>query len=248
MKKKYWLPALLCSGIGLLIYIFIFSYSFTGIVLFCTGALIAAFGLANRLKSRFPKAARIMRLLLWLGTVLVLLAAVVTGSLIVRAGMGAEEPEADYVIVLGAGVNGTHPSRSLYERLVAAEAYLNRYPDSIAVLSGGQGDRENITEALCMFNWLTEKGIPAERLRVEDKASSTEENIRFSLDLMEAETGKRPTQCAVVSNTYHLLRASLLAGKENLQMLGVPAKARPMYFCNMLLREIVGVWYTVLFR
>ena len=61
-----------------------------------------------------------------------------------------KEPRADYVIVLGAGVNGTAPSLSLLNRLDAVNDYLETYPDSIAVLSGGQGEGEDITEAECM--------------------------------------------------------------------------------------------------
>ena len=152
------------------------------------------------------------------------------------------------MIVLGAGVNGDVPSKSLSERLGTTQAYLERYPDAIAILSGGQGDGENITEALCMYRWLTARGIAPERLRMEDKAANTEENLRFSLALIEEEFGAKPETAAVVSSSYHLARASLLAEDEGLHMLGVPASTdNPIYFCQMFLREIVGVWYTVIF-
>ena len=52
--------------------------------------------------------------------------------------------------MLGAGVNGTEPSLSLYNRLVAAENWLREHPNSVAVLSGGQGQNEQISEAECM--------------------------------------------------------------------------------------------------
>lgn len=99
-----------------------------------------------------------------------------------------------------------------------------------------------------MFDWLIRQGIPAQQLRMEDKATSTEENLRFSLDLIEAESGTRPAKCAVLSNSYHLYRSSLLARREGLQMQGVPASTNHFFYCNMLLREICGVWYTVIFR
>ena len=47
-----------------------------------------------------------------------------------------------YLIVLGAEVIGTRPSRSLRYRLEAAQAYLERFPESIAVVSGGRGRNE----------------------------------------------------------------------------------------------------------
>lgn len=246
MKKRYWLPALIFAVLGILTYLFVFGYSFSGLVMMGVSALFLLFGVMNVLKKRLPRLMKVLHIIAWVVLIVVLAASVITGCFVVRAGSGTEENQSDYVIVLGAGVNGHAPSRSLRERLIAAEEYLNSHPDTVAILSGGQGDHENITEALCMFNWLTEHGIPAERLRMEDQATTTEENIRYSLDLIEVETGTRPTKCAVLSSSYHLYRASLLAQKEGLEMIGVPAKCSHLYYCNMLLREICGVWYTLI--
>lgn len=248
MKKRYWLPALILVVLGAATYFLIYSYSFSGLVMIALGAVLFAFGLTDALKGRLPKLMRFLRTVMLILLAVTVLAGAVTGILIMRAGFGEEDADSDYLIVLGAGVNGNVPSRSLRERLTAAESYLKAHPDTVAILSGGQGDRENLTEAQCMFNWLTEKGIPADQLRMEDRATSTEENIRYSLDLIEAESGVRPEKCAVLSSSYHLFRASLLARREGLEMIGIRAKARPMYYCNMLLREIVGVWYTLIFR
>lgn len=63
------------------------------------------------------------------------------------------------VIVLGAGVNGTEPSLSLRTRLDAALDYLERWPEIPVVLTGGQGYGEEITEAACMYAYLTEHGV-----------------------------------------------------------------------------------------
>lgn len=246
MKKRYWLPALIFAALGILTYLFVFGYSFSGLVMLGISALFLLFGVMNVLKKRLPRLMKVLHTIAWILLIAVLIAAVITGYFVVRAGSGAEDTESDYVIVLGAGVNGNTPSRSLRERLLSAQDYLTNHPDTTAILSGGKGDNENITEALCMFNWLTENGIPAEQLRMEDQATTTEENIRYSLDLIEAETGVRPTKCAVLSSSYHLYRASLLAQKEGLEMLGVPAKCSHLYYCNMLLREICGVWYTLI--
>ena len=75
-----------------------------------------------------------------------------TAGWVVSAGHGADDPEAQWVVVLGAGVNGTVPSQALRERLEAARDYLARYPEAVAVLSGAQGDGESITEARCMYD------------------------------------------------------------------------------------------------
>ena len=171
------------------------------------------------------------------------LAAAVTAGFIVRAAHPGELPECDYVVVLGAGVRGTVPSLALRERVNAAYDYLTANPQAIAVLSGGQGPGEDITEAACMYRELTDMGIDPSRLLMEDKATSTIENLRFSLDLLEAETGARPGKIAIVSSEYHIFRSCLFAKFLGLEAVGVPA--RTAWFTlrlNYYLREIVAVW------
>lgn len=248
MKKKYWLPGGIFILLGALLYCVFIFYHFAGLLFCAIGAMIFLFGTVDTVKERFPKAAKCLRTVLRTGVCIVLLAAIGTGIWVGICAKGDRAPQAEFVIVLGAGVNGDVPSKSLSERLEATEHYLEQYPDAVAVLTGGQGDGENISEALCMFNWLTERGIAPEHLRMEDKATTTEENIRFSLELIEREYGTRLETAAVVSSSYHLARASLLAKDEGLNILGVPAETdNPIYFCQMFLREICGVWYTVIF-
>lgn len=248
MKMKYWLPGGGMIALGALCFFLTRHYRFGGLLFCAIGAVVLLFGLLDALLRRIPFAAKIFRAVLRVGVCAVLIAAIGTGVWIGSCAKGTDDPKADFVIVLGAGVNGESPSRSLSERLTAAQAYLEQYPDAIAILSGGKGDGENISEALCMYGWLTERGVAPERLRMEDKAANTEENIRFSLALIEREFGARPQTAAVVSSSYHLARASLLAKAEGLRMLAVPASTgNPFYYCQMFLREIVAVWYTWIF-
>ena len=171
-------------------------------------------------------------------------AAAITGCVIVTASRGVEKTESEYVIVLGAGVNGTVPSRSLRERLDAAYEYLVNHPENIAIVSGGQGSGEDITEAQCMFDYLTGKGISPDRIWMEDKATSTLENLRYSLDLIEEKTGQRPTKIGVLSSEYHLFRASLFARACDVEFVGIPAiTSRWGQRINHFLREIAGIWH-----
>lgn len=248
MKWRYLFPASLLIAVGVALYICTAFYGFTGALLCALGAAVLLFGAVDALRGRFPRVMRVVQWVLRSLAVLVLLAAVGTAVWVCDVSSGADDPEAEFVIVLGAGVNGTEPSRSLYERLCAARDYLQTYPDAIAVLSGGQGGGEDISEAECMYRRLIAAGIPAERLRREERATSTEENIAFSLALIRDEFGACPQTVAVVSNEYHLLRASLLAQKDGLRLLGVPARTcNRAYYLQMLVREICGVWYTLIF-
>ena len=90
----------------------------------------------------------------------------------------------DYIIVLGAHVNGTKLTLALLERVRRALLYLEENPGTKAVLSGGRGDGEQISEAEAMYRYLTEHGIAAERLIKEEQSTNTKENLDFSLRLI----------------------------------------------------------------
>ena len=98
-----------------------------------------------------------------------------------------------------------------------------------------------------MFNDLTAKGIAPERIWMEDKSTSTWENIAFSLDLIEEKTGQRPQKAGILSSEYHIFRAGLVARSQNLEAIGIPAKTSWVSLrINYFLREIVAVWYYAL--
>lgn len=176
------------------------------------------------------------------------IAAAVTSGFILRAAHPGTLPACRYVIVLGAGVNGTESSLTLRERIDATYDYLSKNPEAVAILSGGQGEHEQITEASCMYRELTEMGVRSNRLILEERSTSTIENLRFSLDAVEAETGFRPNRIGIISSEYHLFRATQFAKELDLEAVGIPAKTTwfPLRL-NYYLREIVAVWkYLVL--
>ena len=185
---------------------------------------------------------------LWILMILGSLAAIITVCFIIKAAHPGDLPPCDHVVVLGAGVRGTVPSLSLRERINAAYDYLVANPNAIAVLSGGQGPGEDITEAACMYRELTNMGIDPGRLLMEEHSASTIENLRFSLELLKNHTGAAPTKIAIVSSEYHLYRAGLFAKELGLSSVGIPA--RTSWFAlrlNYYLREIVALWkYLVL--
>ena len=182
---------------------------------------------------------RTLCILLLLGSI----AAAITLGFIIKAAHPAQIPACEHIIVLGAGVRGTVPSMSLQERIDAAYNYLVEHPDTIAVLSGGQGPGEDITEAACMYRELTQMGIDSKRLLLEEASTSTIENLMFSLNVIEEHTGSRPRTIGIVSSEYHLFRAGLFAKQLGLESFGIPA--RTSWFAlrlNYYLREIVAVW------
>jgi len=71
-------------------------------------------------------------------------------------GYGNSKPRdnGDYIIVLGAQVKGTRPSRALRNRLDTAIKYLEENEHTKVIVSGGQGTGEDITEAQAMSEYL----------------------------------------------------------------------------------------------
>ena len=148
-----------------------------------------------------------------------------------------------YVIVLGAGVNGTKPSRTLQNRIDRAFAYLTANPDVICVVSGGQGEREDISEAECMYLELTKMGIAPERIWQENQSVSTVENLEFSIALIEEKTGVCPETLGIITNEFHMTRAKLMARHQGIDPVGIPAKTGRMSLkINYYLREIAALW------
>ena len=175
--------------------------------------------------------------------VLGIIAAAITGSFIVKAARTQPAQACDHIVVLGAAVHGTVPSLSLSERIQAAYSYLSAHPQTVAILTGGQGRGEDITEAACMYRELTQMGIDGSRLFLEETSTSTIENLRNALQIIESATGIRPQTIGIVSSEYHLFRAGLFAKELGLESFGIPAKTTWVTLrTNYFLREIIAVW------
>ena len=159
----------------------------------------------------------------------------------------ARQPEPGAtVVVLGCQVRGDVPSLTLKLRMDAAYDYLSAHPEAKAVLSGGQGDGENISEAQCMYDYLTEKGISGDRLYLEDKSTTTNENIKFSKRIME-ENGLS-TDLAIVTDWYHEYRASIIARRAGCKSGAVSAPTADFLTAHLVTREIFALGNEILFK
>jgi uncharacterized SAM-binding protein YcdF (DUF218 family) len=241
------IPILLVwCGIGFLT--FVPGYRFSAFLCFAAAGVWSVYILLGRWQKKREKPARILRRILTICLVLGLLVSSVTLGFIMSGSDGNPEQEESYIIILGAGVHGTTPSLILSQRIRAAYDYLMTHPETICIVSGGQGTGENISEAACMFRELTSRGIAAERIWQEDQSTSTWENLKFSLALIEEKTGDRPESLGVVSNEFHLFRAGLQAKKQGITITGIPAKTGWVSLrVNYFLREIAAVWKYLIF-
>jgi len=135
-------------------------------------------------------------------------------GLILSGASSDPETETDYLLILGAGLAGEEPSPSLYERLKTGAGYLKRHPDTVVIVSGGQGKGETITEAEAMRRYLVAAGIEDNRIILEPKASSTMENFRFAKEIIEQRTGAPADEITFITNDFHVYRSRMLAGRN----------------------------------
>lgn len=167
----------------------------------------------------------------------VLLFVIVEGLIFSRFGAKAQAG-ADYMIVLGAQWKNSGPSYVLQKRLDAAAAYLLENPDTIVIVSGGQGSNEPISEAEGMAGYLRDAGIEAERIVLEDQSTDTNENLEFSAEYLE----ESEDRVVIVTNDFHVYRAVKIAQKKGYaQVEGLAAGSYPAMLPNNLLREFFGV-------
>lgn len=151
-----------------------------------------------------------------------------------------KEPEENATaVVLGCRVYGERPSLSLVERLEAAYDYLVEHPEAVCVVSGGKGQGEDISEAEAMYRWLTDKGIDGTRIYKEEQSTDTDENIRFSKEVIK-ENGLNE-KIAIVTSEYHTYRASLLAEKYGLQYGAAPGRTAIWLFPTFYVRELYAI-------
>ena len=224
------------------------GYSFTALVCLCIIGIILFYGFMPMVGRVLPRFARVCTIVFTLALICGLILFGVTEYFIIRASFGTSETQVDYLVVLGAKVRQDGPSVSLWDRIYETVSYLNAHPDTIAIVSGGQGEDEPITEAKSMHDELVKLGISEDRIWMEYKATSTDENLRYSLDLIEEKTGRRPQTLGVLSSEYHLFRASLMAKKLGIEFVGVPAKTTKItQLINHAMREVAGVWHFYIF-
>jgi uncharacterized SAM-binding protein YcdF (DUF218 family) len=145
--------------------------------------------------------------------------------------------DADYLIVLGAGIRGDEPSLSLQYRLDTAINYIKEHPQTKIIVSGGKGNANTLSEAEVMETYLISNGISKESIIQEDKSTNTHENISFSKELLPEEAAN----IVLVSSDYHLARAKLIADRQGLTVETLAADTPSSVVVKMYVREYVAL-------
>ena len=105
--------------------------------------------------------------------------------------------------------------------------------------SGGQGRDETVSEAEAMGRYLREKGIPEDKIILEDRSFTTMENLKNSKAIIDAREGGKYT--ALVTSNYHVYRALRYCRKVGLDCTGIGAHVAPYYWPSALIREFAAI-------
>lgn len=197
------------------------------------------------------------------GAVLTVLLTVI--ALIGTGILTATKNSMDYVIVLGARVDGREPSRTLRQRLDRAIEYAERNPNTFLVLSGGKGEDEEISEAQAMYEYLRFNGVPENQLLLEDRSANTMENIQYSLEAIRNQENWKDSvfrqifgevaqnafspgdeldsiHIGILTSDFHLFRAKSIARKQGVKnVYGIAAPTDIVLAPHLWIRECFAI-------
>lgn len=153
----------------------------------------------------------------------------------------------DAVVVLGAQVSDPNRLTPLLQSRVdhgisvvkRAEA---AGKDTVLVLSGGQGPDEPCPEGEAMANYACSQGVDESRIIVEDRSTTTEENLLFSANLLRArEDMPEEPWIAVASSDYHAFRGALEMRRAHLTGYATGARTARYFWPSAKVREFIAI-------
>ncbi len=149
-----------------------------------------------------------------------------------------------YVIIHGCGLSGGEKMTKLLSNRVdkAIEIYNKCRIKPIIIPSGGQGPDEKLSEAQAMKDYLLNHGIPEKHIVLEDRSTTTRENLANSKEIIDGRGGAR--RIALVSSNYHVYRCLRLAREVGLKCTGIGAKVAFYFWPSALIREFIAIFLT----
>ncbi len=155
------------------------------------------------------------------------------------ADIGEPDAAPGAVVVLGCRVEGDTPSQALQRRIDTAADYLLGHPEVPVVVSGGKGAGEQVSEAEAMRRGLVDRGVAEDRILLEDRSTSTLENLTNSAEILDEHgLGSR---VVVVTEGYHLHRALEIADRVGLDADGLAASSPGWLLPTSWVREWVAL-------
>jgi uncharacterized SAM-binding protein YcdF (DUF218 family) len=142
----------------------------------------------------------------------------------------------DTILVLGGGTKNNRPGAVLKGRLDQALAYAENHPDVTFIVSGGLGFGKTTSEGTIMKNYLVENGILPERITIEEKATSTYENLLYTKKMIQSDD-----QVLIVTSDFHLFRTKMIAERVGVEAEGLGSTLRISSIPQAHVREYMAI-------
>ncbi len=148
-------------------------------------------------------------------------------------------------IVLGCTMNNSLQKRMLSRRIDAAYAYLTKFPEAKAILSGGSTGRSAVSEAQWIKQALLERGIAEDRLLTEEASMTTYENLLNARRILEEK--ELGTAVTIITNGFHQRRCAVIAKELGLRARHTSARTAWYLIPCCWVRECLLLWKKLLF-
>jgi uncharacterized SAM-binding protein YcdF (DUF218 family) len=136
-----------------------------------------------------------------------------------------EAAAADAIVVLGAAQYDGRPSPVLRARLEHAHTLWREGHAPLLVVTGGVGAGDTTSEAVVGKRFLTQLGVPGEKVLMEAEGRTTEQSMR-DVALMLKHRGI--SKVLLVSDPFHMLRLDVVARRNGLEPLTSPTQTSPI--------------------
>lgn len=227
-------------GSAIILYIlalsFITNFNIGNIMVFVFGLFLVALPTVWK-KLPDNKLIKIMKFLIYCGFIFIFSMIIL---IFILSNTNKTDFNEDAVIVLGCAIHGKTVSPTLKNRLDKCIEYANKNKDAVIVVTGGQGPQEDITEAQAMKEYLVLNGIDENKILMEDKSTSTNENFKFSKKILDSYFN-RPYTSAFITNDFHSYRASRLAQLAGIEVKSFNAKTDLSSILPSYMREVLAV-------
>ena len=150
----------------------------------------------------------------------------------------------DFIIILGSKIKEDGTLTPLLQGRVdkAIEFGNKQYQINkkkiVYIPSGGKGIDEITSEAEAIKKYLINKGIKEKQIVIEDKSTSTTENMKFSKNKID-KINKDGKICFSTTN-YHVFRSGIIASKQGINCEGIGSKTKWYFYSNALIREFIA--------
>lgn len=229
--------------IGVVLVFFLFGLTFGTAGIITSGIFLSFYGITftttanRRLNFILSQARKLLSIMLLLG----LLSFMWAETLIFQSLKCNDNVNIKYAVILGAGIDGEQPSLTLSRRLDRSIEYLNANHNVKIVASGGRGPGAGISEAEVMKRYLVANGIDETRVLKEEKSTTSDENLKYTQELLSSLNGEQPQNILIITSDYHMFRAKHIASNYYPKVYGIASETPTPIMINYAVREYLAV-------